>query len=75
MFFIYQDSGLVEFLIYIMELVKEYCFEQIKKYEIFYIKNDFEVFFVVERIGKIVCFNDCFYNGVCNEGIYNLINL
>lgn len=57
-----------------MESVKEYCFEQIKKYEIFHTKNDSEVFSVVERIGKIVCPNDCSYNGVCNEGIYNSIH-
>lgn len=57
-----------------MESVKEYCFEQIKKYEIFHIKNESDVFSVVERIGKIVCPNDCSYNGVCSEGIYNSIN-
>lgn len=58
-----------------MESLKEYCFEQIKKYEIFHTKNDSELLSVVEKIGKLVCPNDCSSNGVCDEGTYTLLDL
>lgn len=58
-----------------MESVKKYCFEQIKKYEVFHTKNDSDGISVVERIGKLVCPSDCSSNGICYEGIYNSINL
>lgn len=53
--------------------MNKFCYDQIKKYEKYYIKNDIEEGFVVDIIGKLVCLNDCFVNGVCNEGMYVLI--
>lgn len=67
--FLTQDSGTTDFSRYTVESLNHFCFEEIKKYEIFNIKNDFEEESVVDKIGKLVCPNDCSSNGVCNGGI------
>ncbi|XP_065929944.1 von Willebrand factor D and EGF domain-containing protein isoform X2 [Magallana gigas] len=64
-----RDSGTTDFARYTLQSLNHFCFEQIKKYEIFHIKNDFEEESVVETIGKLVCPNDCSSNGVCNGGV------
>lgn len=49
--------------------MNKFCYDQIKKYEKYHIKNDTEEGSVVDKIGKLVCPNDCSANGICNEGI------
>lgn len=64
-----QDSGTADFSRYTIQSLNHFCFEEIRKYEIFNVKNDFEEESVVETIGKLVCPNDCSSNGVCNGGV------
>lgn len=45
------------------------CFEQIKKYEVFHESKDFQGVSVVQKIGQLVCPNNCSANGNCNEGM------
>lgn len=72
-FFETQDSGTTDFLQYTLESVNQICFEEVKRYEVFNIKRDSEDLTVVEKIGKVVCLNNCSSNGECNGGIY-LVN-
>lgn len=65
-----QDSGTADFSRYTIQSLNHFCFEEIRKYEIFNVKNDFEEESVVETIGKLVCPNDCSSNGVCNGGVW-----
>lgn len=65
-----QDSGTADFSRYTIQSLNHFCFEEIRKYEIFNVKNDFEEESVVETIGKLVCPNDCSSNGVCNRGVW-----
>lgn len=48
--------------------MNEFCFEQIKKYEIFHVKSESDEESVVDTIGKLVCPNNCTANGICKEG-------
>lgn len=64
-----RDSGTTDFSRYTVESLNHDCFEKIKKYEVFNIKNDFEEESVVATIGKLVCPNDCSSNGVCTGGV------
>lgn len=45
------------------------CFEQIKMYEVFHEPEDFQGVSVVQKIGQLVCPNNCSANGDCNEGM------
>lgn len=45
------------------------CFEQIKMYEVFHEPEDFQEVSVVQKIGQLVCPNNCSANGDCNEGM------
>lgn len=63
-----RDSGTTEFSKHTLESMNKFCYDQIKKYEKYHIKNDTEEGSVVDIIGKLVCPNDCSANGVCNEG-------
>lgn len=65
-----QDSGTADFSRYTIQSLNHFCFEEIRKYELFNVKNDFEEESVVETIGKLVCPNDCSSNGVCNRGVW-----
>lgn len=64
-----QDSGTTDFSEYTIQSLNHFCFEEIRRYEIFNIKNDLEEESVVETIGKLVCPNDCSSKGICNGGI------
>lgn len=45
------------------------CYEQIKMYEVFHEPEDFQEVSVVQKIGQLVCPNNCSANGDCNEGM------
>lgn len=45
------------------------CYEQIKMYEVFHDPEDFQEVSVVQKIGQLVCPNNCSANGDCNEGM------
>ncbi|XP_062607020.1 von Willebrand factor D and EGF domain-containing protein-like [Saccostrea cucullata] len=64
-----RDAGTTEFTSYTIESLKQFCFEEIKKYEIYYDTNGTQTESVVDRIGKIVCPNNCSDNGVCTGGV------
>ncbi|XP_062573358.1 uncharacterized protein LOC134235241, partial [Saccostrea cucullata] len=63
------DAGTTEFTTHTIESLKQFCFEQIKKYEIYYETNGTQTESVVDRIGKVVCPNNCSNNGVCTAGV------
>lgn len=64
-----RDSGTTEFSSFTRESMDHQCFEQIKKYEVFHESKDFQGVSVVQKIGQLVCPNNCSANGNCNEGI------
>ncbi|XP_062607121.1 von Willebrand factor D and EGF domain-containing protein-like [Saccostrea cucullata] len=64
-----RDAGTTEFLSHTIESLKESCFEEVKRYEVFYETSSKEEPSVVEIIGKLACPNNCSANGVCNEGV------
>lgn len=70
--FVFQDSGSTKFSKHTLESLNHFCFEQIKKYEKYHVRNCTERASVVKTIGKLVCYNDCSSHGVCNEGIWLL---
>lgn len=65
----FQDSGSTEFSKHTLESLNHFCFDQIKKYEIYYVRKGTKRASVVDAIGKLICPNDCSSHGVCNEGI------
>eukprot|EP00105_Crassostrea_gigas_P003759 XP_011416707.1 PREDICTED: von Willebrand factor D and EGF domain-containing protein [Crassostrea gigas] len=64
-----RDSGTTEFSSLTRESMDHQCFEQIKMYEVFHEPEDFQEVSVVQKIGQLVCPNNCSANGDCNEGI------
>lgn len=68
----FQDSGSTEFSKHTLESLNHFCFDQIKKYEIYYVRKGTKRASVVDAIGKLICPNDCSSHGVCNEGIWIL---
>lgn len=70
--FVFQDSGSTKFLKHTLESLNHFCFDQIKRYEKYHVRNGTERASVVDAIGKLVCPNDCSSHGVCNEGIWLL---
>lgn len=64
-----RDSGTTEFSSFTRESMDHQCFEQIKKYEVFHEPKDFQGVSVVQKIGQLVCPNNCSANGNCSEGI------
>lgn len=67
--FSFKDAGTTEFVSYTVESLNRVCFEQIKKYEVFYTTNGTQSESVIDIIGKMVCPENCSANGVCSAGM------